>query len=195
MDSEASVHCTAFVNCTQLASGTVQDVAMAAKNWHETNDTQTLLVFDSNTGAAIDLALEGSLQQVEQRYQSPPAIVAIRKPGRPKLGVVGHEVTLLPRHWQWLRSQPGGASVALRKLVDQGRKDNAEVDDVRRARVAITTVCTALVGNIAGFEEAQRALYNNDLRRFNFEIELWPTDIKAFIGQLAPLAFKEIAID
>src|SRR4029079_4156101 len=56
--------------------------------------------------------------------------------GRPRLGVVAREGTLLPRHWEWLGTQPGGASVVLRKLVEEARRANGDADRTRAARDA-----------------------------------------------------------
>jgi hypothetical protein len=114
-----------------------------------------------------------------------------RGPGRPKLGVVGHEVTLLPRHWDWLNSQPGGASVSLRKLVDRARKANQGTDRIRRAQEAVYRFMVAVGGNLAGFEEAARALFAGDSDRFNECIAGWPVDVRDYSLQLAAGAFAE----
>ena len=87
--------------------------------------------------------------------------------GRPKLGVVAREVTLLPRHWDWLNSQSGGASVALRKLVEAARLAGDDKDRTRHAQEAAYRFMTALAGNLPGYEEATRALYAADPARFD----------------------------
>ncbi len=71
--------------------------------------------------------------------------------GRPKLGVVAREVTLLPRHWDWLNAQPGGASVALRKLVEQARRANGDADRARAAREAAYHFMSAMAGDLPAF--------------------------------------------
>lgn len=198
MTIDNELFCTAFNSHSQFISGSVQEVALAIKKSFLSDGPDDILVFNNDNGTIVELELQGSLDDVFARYQVKPLPVLtitepVRKPGRPKLGVVGHEVTLLPRHWEWLRSQPGGASVALRKLVDQGRRDNREVDQTRSSRHAASAFMNVIAGNMEGFEEANRALYANDARRFNFEIELWPEDIKAYINTLATNAFTTIS--
>lgn len=108
-----------------------------------------------------------------------------KRPGRPKLGVVAREVTLLPRHWDWLGTQPGGASVALRKLVEQAIGDNRVRDALRRAQEATYRFITDMAGDEPGYEEALRALFAGDLRRFNEIIEPWPRDVREQAAKLA----------
>jgi hypothetical protein len=142
-----------------------------------------VLTFDAATGAPVDLDLRGSPQEVEARYA--PAPPAPRGRGRPKLGVVAREVTLLPRHWEWLSAQPGGASVALRKLVEEARKGDDGAAEARRARDATYRFMSVMAGDRPGFEEAARALYANDGERFRGLIEPWPADVREQISRLA----------
>jgi uncharacterized protein len=115
----------------------------------------------------------------------PAASSEPRGRGRPKLGVVAREVTLLPRHWEWLNAQPGGASVALRKLVDDARRTSGDRDRERAARDAAYHFMSAMAGNLAHFEEASRALFADDRRRFVEQIASWPTDIREHAVNLA----------
>jgi hypothetical protein len=108
-----------------------------------------------------------------------------RRRGRPKLGVVAREVTLLPRHWEWLNAQPGGASVALRKLVEAARRANGDKDRSRAARDAAYHFMSAMAGNLPQFEEACRALFAGDHRRFTTLIAAWPGDVRDHIIRLA----------
>ena len=114
---------------------------------------------------------------------------APRPPGRPKLGVVGREVTLLPRHWEWLNAQPGGASVALRKLVEQARKANEGKDRVRRSKEVTFRFISAMAGNERGFEEASRALFAGDRARFEEQSRSWPPAVRDCAVNLAEDAF------
>jgi uncharacterized protein len=123
------------------------------------------------------------------------AVDAIRKPGRPKLGVVAREVTLLPRHWDWLAGQPGGASVALRKLVEQARRSNREKDRLRLAQEAAYRFMSTMAGNEPGFEEASRALFLGNLERFAENVERWPVDVKNHAMRLAGRAFDGLIAD
>ncbi|MGB6081560.1 MAG: DUF2239 family protein, partial [Xanthobacteraceae bacterium] len=108
----------------------------------------------------------------------------------PKLGVVAREVTLLPRHWDWLSMQPGGASVALRKLVEEARRRNGDHDRARMARDAAYHFMSTMAGNLPGFEEASRALFASDRHRFAELIASWPPDIR---DHIVKLAFNDIA--
>src|SRR5262245_3846770 len=110
---------------------------------------------------------------------------SVRRPGRPKLGVVAREVTLLPRHWEWLGAQPGGASVALRKLVEEARRANGDADRARAARDAAYRFMSVMAGNLAGFEEASRALFADDRRRFVGLVAGWPDDVRDHVVRLA----------
>ena len=105
--------------------------------------------------------------------------------GRPKLGVVAREITLLPRHWDWLNSQPGGASVALRKLVEEARRGSGDRDRIRSAQEAAYHFMSAIAGNLPGFEEASRALFAYDRRRFGDLIAAWPEDVRDHVIKLA----------
>ena len=152
------------------------------------------LVFDDATARPIDLDLRGSDEAVLERLDDDPVggiKPAPRAPGRPKLGVVAREVTLLPRHWDWLNSQPGGASVVLRRLVDEARHASPVADKVRRARETTYRFMTAMAGNQPCYEEAIRALFAGDCARYHALIESWPFGVKFYAGMLALDAFEE----
>jgi hypothetical protein len=164
--------CTAFCGVRRIASGELHEVtAFAAPG---------VLVFDDETGEVVDL---------DPRDAGIPEPETPRKPGRPKLGVVAHEVTLLPRHWEWLYSQPGGASVALRKLVEQARRVNADKDRVRAAQEAAYRFMSAMAGNEPGYEEALRALFAGKRGGFEEQIAGWPIDVRDHAKKLAAPAF------
>ncbi|RZI91619.1 MAG: DUF2239 family protein, partial [Variovorax sp.] len=110
--------------------------------------------------------------------------------GRPKLGVVAREVTLLPRHWDWLNRQPGGASVALRKLVEDARRVNTDRDTVRAAREATYRFMSAIAGHLPGFEEAARALFANEKERFDALVAPWPDDVPDHLRKLSASAWS-----
>jgi hypothetical protein len=146
--------CTAFKGNTLLASGSRAEVALAIK---KAQDLHTILAFDDETGQVIDFNVRGTDADVAARYTPRPA--EARGPGRPKLGVVSREVTLLPRHWEWLAAQPGGASVVLRRLVDQERRQGSTKQQRRTAQEAAYKFMSAIAGDLPGFEEATRALF------------------------------------
>ncbi|WP_246789906.1 DUF2239 family protein [Bradyrhizobium sp. CCBAU 51765] len=183
---------TAFVGQRRLASGTAGEVALAVKRATQPPD-QPVVIFDDGTGRSIDFDLRGEDREVLARLDKlapPPAQTAEtpaepRGRGRPKLGVVAREVTLLPRHWEWLGAQPGGASVALRKLVDDARRASGAKDRERQARDAAYHFMSTMAGDLPQFEEASRALFADDRRRFTGLIADWPTDIRDHIVKLA----------
>ena len=181
---------TAFVGPKRLASGPLADVALAIKKSTKPAGHQPILIFDDQSGRSVDIDLRGTDEEVLARLPlststAEPAASEPRGRGRPKLGVVAREVTLLPRHWDWLASQPGGASVALRKLVEEARRANGDRDRHRAARDAAYHFMSAMAGNFKGFEEASRALFADDRRRFGELIAAWPDDIRDHVIALA----------
>jgi hypothetical protein len=183
---------TAFEGQRRLMSGPLHAVALAVKR-AEQRDAERIAIFSDATGRAIDLDLRGSDDDIVARLQRPmppdPAApqetATPRGRGRPKLGVVAREVTLLPRHWEWLATQPGGASVSLRKLVEAARRASGDKDRSRAARDAAYHFMSAIAGDLPGFEEASRALFADERRRFASLIAAWPDDIRDHIVRLA----------
>jgi hypothetical protein len=184
---------TAFEGQQLLVSGPLAEVALVVKR-AERQAAGPIAIFNDATGRAIDLDLRGSDEEIVARLPdtaSPAALEETAVPseprgrGRPKLGVVAREVTLLPRHWAWLATQPGGASVALRKLVEAARRANGEKDRSRAARDAAYHVMSALAGNLPDFEDAARALFADDRRQFAALIAAWPGDVRDHIARLA----------
>ncbi|MGO9338633.1 MAG: DUF2239 family protein [Terracidiphilus sp.] len=186
--------CTAFEGPRQIASGYVWQVANQVKAKSSLYNLEPVLIFDDLTGQVIDLDLRGDVEA-----QSPPEPARTdepeRRPGRPKLGVVAREVTLLPRHWDWLATQPGGASVALRKLVEDARRASQGKDRLRLAREAAYVFMKAMAGNEPGFEEATRALFGGNQERFAALVEPWPIDVRNYAKKLAARGFECLAAE
>jgi len=190
------IHCTAFEGDQQIASGSLVAVALAVKEVVGGGGLGAVLVFDDGSSRVIDLDLRGSAEDVAERLTAESCSSAAvekeskpqRGPGRPKLGVVGREVTLLPRHWEWLGSQPGSASVTLRKLVDQARRANAKSDRQRQVRESTYRFMAAMAGDQPGFEEAIRALFADDEKKFHQQTEAWPVDVRDHTRRLASAA-------
>jgi hypothetical protein len=178
---------TAFQGFALISRGAPGSVALAVKHAHEAEPAQTVLVFDDSTGQQIDLDLRGSDEEVRVRYSPCPASgngpAEPRGRGRPKLGVTAREVTLLPRQWEWLNAQPGGASVTLRRLVEEARR--REQENGRSARDAAFAFMAAMAGNLPGFEEASRALFRGNRERFEALVARWPADVAAHALRLA----------
>jgi uncharacterized protein len=185
-------HFTAFEGQRRLAAGALAEVALAVKRAEQQRAADPIVIFSDATGRAIDLDLRGDADAILARLPKPASARAEaeaqsepRGRGRPKLGVVAREVTLLPRHWEWLNGQPGGASVALRKLVEQARRANGDAERHRAARDAAYHFMSAIAGNLPGFEEASRALFADDRRSFTRLIASWPADIRDHVVKLA----------
>jgi hypothetical protein len=187
---------SAFAGPKLLASGPLAEVAIAIKIATGAI-ADPIIIFDNATGKSLDIDLRGSHREIVARLPQPTTIepetdapAEPRGRGRPKLGVVAREITLLPRHWDWLGAQPGGASVALRKLVENARRASGDRDRQRAARDAAYHFMSTMAGDRPGFEEASRALFAGDQRRFTELIANWPVDIR---DHIVILAFRDQA--
>jgi hypothetical protein len=152
----------------------LNDILPGLKDRAEKDPSELVLIFEVETGKQIDLDLRGSLAEVLERYV--PA--SGKGPGRPKLGVTSREVSLLPRHWDWLEEQPSGASAALRRLVEAAIKHEPGKERARRVRAALSRFLSAMAGDRPHYEEATRALFAGEVARFQELIERWPKDIR-----------------
>ncbi len=187
--------CTAFSGDRQIATGALLHVATKVKKHVARKPSDTILVFDDATAEQVELDLRGTTADVTARLKEGAHTTSSTAPeeprgrGRPKLGVVAREVTLLPRHWQWLSAQSGGASVAIRKLVEEARKTYAIKDRARQAREVAYRFMSVVAGNLPGFEEATRALFAGNAERFETLTDSWPRDVRDHARKLAVGAF------
>lgn len=171
---------TAFHGLYRVATGTANDLVELLKD----KPQGEVIVFEDSTGSQIDLDFRDKPPEIASGHGSLwPA--EPRGRGRPRLGVIAKEVTLLPRHWDWLNVQPGGASVALRRLVDEARKTSGDRDRVRAAQEAAYRFMSAIAGNLPGFEEAMRALFAYDQPSFTYQIANWPEGVRDYALKLA----------
>ena len=201
MAGQNSRSCVAFEGDRRIASGSLQEVAPKVKERIDQGEQEPILIFDDATSELVEVDFRGALEDVLKRLEKPAADTAPessntdqsarRGPGRPRLGVVAREVTLLPRHWEWLNSQPGGASVALRKLVEEARRVNGARDKTRNSQEATYRFMSTMAGNLPGFEEAARALFAGARERFNDLTASWPVDIRDHTRKLAEAAFRD----
>ncbi|WFU56217.1 DUF2239 family protein [Bradyrhizobium pachyrhizi] len=183
----------AFEGEHRIGAGDLPEVARAAKQHLDHSKDAAILVFNGRTSALVDIDFRGSVDDVLARLpqpapardEEPAAPTAPRGPGRPKLGVVAREITLLPRHWDWLAQQKGGASVAIRKLIDEARRSSGDKDRTRSAQEATYRFMTTMAGNRPNYEDAIRALFAHDRRRFATLIADWPADIRDHAIRLA----------
>lgn len=197
MQAAPDTRCTAFAGQHRIASGELRHVALVAQRATAAAGAAPVQIFDDRSSEPIEIDLRGTpadllkrlAEASDQAARAPdPAVAeaAPRKgPGRPRLGVIAREVTLLPRHWQWLATQPGGASVALRKLVEEARRTHAGSDRRREAQESAYRFMSAMAGDLPAFEEASRALFAGDASAFEERIAAWPEDVREHLSMLA----------
>src|SRR5471032_306479 len=160
---------SAFSGFDHIASGSLPETYAACRH------VPDALIFDSQTGRVVD---------IDPRF--PPGDETVR-PGRPRLGVVAREITLLPRHWDWLATQAGGASVVLRKLVEEASRNPKA--QLRALQDAAYRFATTIAGNAPVYEEAIRALYAGHREEFAAHIEAWPPDVRRQLEKMTADAF------
>ena len=199
----ARLRCTAFQGQRAIACGELAQILPQLKAAHELDPAghrSRLLVFEDSTSSLIEIDLRASCEDVllSLRQAQPRADAgaggsqgpqAPRAAGRPRLGVVAREVTLLPRHWAWLNRQPGGASVALRKLVEEARRSHDGGDRIRQAQEVTYRFLLAMGGDLPGYEEALRALFAGKREPFEALLASWPGDVRDHALRLAAQAF------
>ena len=179
MEPKANRDYVAFADNKKIASGDIIDVALKVKKYTKDHADSAILVFDEITSSQVELDLRGTDEAIERRLAS--LLEPEEKkcgPGRPKLGVISKEVTLLPQHWEWLALQPGGASVTLRKLIEEAKKKSFSKDQIRQAQDAVYKFMHAVAGDFPNYEDALRALYAADSRQFRKMISDWPKDVQ-----------------
>lgn len=198
MYTQIAETCIAFDGNRLIAEGTVVDVARKVKAHVDRRDDASVLIFDSVTSKIVELDLRGEIDDVLKNVEARLDAAGLRSgggkeehrgPGRPKLGVVSREVTLLPRHWEWLETQPGGASVTLRKLVEEARKSSGPRDRIRAAQESAYRFMNAMAGDLRGYEEALRALYAGDPRHFTEQTAGWPAGIRQHARRLVSFMY------
>lgn len=204
MDIRADRQVIAFAGASRIAEGELSMVAASVKRALDGGEQRPVSILDRITSEHVELDLRGTVDEVVARLEPPQcdgtddtaAELALaaegslpqpqpRGPGRPRLGVVAKEVTLLPRHWEWLAAQQGGASVTLRKLVEQARKQGAAQEAARLAQDRTYKFMINVAGNEPEFEEVSRALYAGDIQRFRELTESWHPDVRDHARELA----------
>lgn len=180
----------AFAGDHVIARGSLVEVALAVHRALQAGEQRTLLVLEAATSQVVDLDLRGSADDVVQRLaataDSANAGTAVRAagPGRPRLGVVSREVSLLPRHWDWLKAQRGGASAALRRLVDDARRQGRGPADRAAMQEAIDRYLRVMAGDRPAYEEAVRAFYANREADLQRHVADWPEDVRSHLDLL-----------
>ena len=192
MEPNESPGFSAFHGQQCIASGELASVVRSAKEVVDHVQHASILIFENATSRQMEIDFRGTPDEVLRRLEPLPGEAlapenAGEEPraGRPKLGVVAREVTLLPRHWEWLATQPASASVTLRKLVEEARRSSAARDRERQAQEATHRFMLVMAGNLPGFEEASRALFRGDAASFQQIVAEWPADIREHLNRMA----------
>jgi uncharacterized protein len=180
MDPYKEATYAAFLGVELMGSGPLNQVLPAMKERFDRDEGAPILIFEDASGRQVDFDLRGSVAEILTRAQPPQRT----GPGRPRLGVVAREISLLPRHWEWLEQQPNGASAAIRRLVDEARKANPEEERIRCSVTAASRFLSAMAGNLPGYEEATRALFARNGTQFEECMRAWPVDIREHAKRL-----------
>jgi hypothetical protein len=174
----------AFQGNHRLGLGTLGEVATLCFESKWEDQRSRISVFEDESGRVVDVDLSGTEAEVQARIagpktgETPPNRPVQRKPGRPKLGVVSREVSLLPRHWAWLSEQRGGASATLRRLVELAKKNESPESIQRRVVDSAHRFLWDIAGDQPHFEEVSRALYAAKLDEVTALSAGWPEGIR-----------------
>lgn len=184
---------TAFEGTSRFFHGSFQDVVLKIKERLGRAENSPMLIFSDETGKTMDFNFQGSTRDVLKRLETYVSLQQSQPsfgPGRPRLGVISREISLLPRHWEWLANQPGGASATIRHLVEEARKRSSSRPGIRQLQERAYRVMSVLAGDMQNYQEALRALYRADRKKFLLHIEEWPADVRSYVIELAQPVFK-----
>ena len=183
---------SAFENEKLLIQGPLNLVVLKVKKRIDKIKDSMIIIFSDSTGKSMDFNFQGNEEDILKRlevYKAEPQPTEPSGPGRPKLGVVSREISLLPRHWEWLATQPEGASATLRKLVEEAKKKSSQINEIKQAQERTYKFMSVIAGNFKGYEEVLRALYRKDKKMFLTLISEWPEDIKKHALELSKPVF------
>ncbi|MDO9181477.1 MAG: DUF2239 family protein [Bacteriovorax sp.] len=186
---------TAFDGNKLLFQGPLSDIVLKIKKRLGKAENSSILIFSDSTGKTMDFNFQGNERDVQRRlevYVTEEVPKDNSGPGRPKLGVISREVSLLPRHWEWLATQSGGASSTLRTLVEEAKKKLTNGNQIKQAQERTYKFISAIAGDFEGYEEALRALYKRDENNFLIQIQGWPNDVKNHAIEMATPAFDKV---
>ncbi len=185
---------TAFDGNKLIFQGSLTDVVLKIKKRLGKEGNSSILIFSNSTGNVVDFNFHGHERDVQRRLEvfvSEEAQAIPTGPGRPKLGVISREVSLLPRHWEWLATQTGGSSATLRCLVEEARKKSENGNQIKQAQERTYKFMLAIAGDFEGYEEVLRALYKKDEITFLAKIENWPKDIQVHLKDISEPVFED----
>lgn len=191
MESNINCNCTVFSGTKIIATGQLKEIISKVKDYLKRNNIEPLLIFDDMTSEQLEIDFSKTKDEILKKFEKIEIIDEEKSPsvGRPKLGVVSREISLLPRHWEWLSKQPKGASATLRILVEEAKKQNQPQEKVRQSQDATYKFMNSIAGNLPNYEEALRALYSRDKKSFQNQISSWPKDIVIHIKKLSKNIF------
>ena len=186
---------TAFDGTKLLLQDSLAEVVLKIKKKIGKAANSSVMIFSDATGKMMDFDFHGAEKDVLKRLETfvPEALPKDSSgPGRPKLGVISREISLLPRHWEWLATQSGGASATLRQLVEEAKRKSATSGiSIKQAQERTYKFMSVMAGDLNGYEEALRALYKKDQEKFLAQIGEWPRDVRDHINKLAQSVFGE----
>ena len=165
-----------------IVMGELPVVLKEIKLFLDQGGCEPVLIFDHTDGRQWDFNFQGTLEEVLSRAIVPEDDNCNKPgPGRPRLGIVSREVTLLPRHWDWLEQQPGKASGTLRRLVEDAMKHPSDDFIIRQKQEALGRIISSVGGNLIGFEDFLRILHRKEWNKVEEVIKEWPLGIKKII--------------
>lgn len=181
---------TGFAGYRLVGKGDLLKVLRMCKRKFDDGCRERIVIYDDMSGETYDFELNGTVEEVERRLKEHPMLKSRieeegpKVQGRPKLGVVSREITLLPRHWEWIGEQSGGASAVIRRLIDAERKRGRSGQDYKKQQAATHRFMWDIAGNFDNFEEASRLLYRGDYKGLEEIIVTWPEDIFKHLATL-----------
>lgn len=198
MNTSITQQASAFIGTKILKTGPLIEVVLAMKEEVAKDKFAHILCFLDETGAMVDFDLSGTNEQViakllanntqETKEEQKAETTNAPKSGRPKLGVTAKEVTLLPRHWEWLAAQRGGASATLRRLVELAAKDSISIETRKSAQNATYRFLQNIAGDFENYEEVLRAIFADDFEKMRKLMQNWPQDIQNYAQKLFALS-------
>ena len=194
MKADNSNSYTAFDGSVLLFRGGLKEVVLNIKEHLGRSENSSVLIFSDLTGKTMDFSFHGSKQDILKRLEKYTFTEEPKEPsgpGRPKLGVVSREISLLPRHWEWLATQSGGASATIRLLVEEARKKSSNISSIKQMQERAYQIMSVLAGDLQGYEEALRALYKKDSKVFFTHVKRWPIDIQKYLNEITKPVFEE----
>lgn len=185
---------TAFDNTSIIAHGSLRDVILKTKKILGKSENSSFLIFSDSTGKTIDFNFQGTEKEILKRLEifvsNSDEKIELARPGRPKLGVISREISLLPRHWEWLATQSSGASSSIRNLIEDAIKKSTSKVSLKQQQEKVYRVMTTLAGDLDGYEEAIRSLYKRDRESFIKFTKGWSKDLRSYLEKLTNDVFE-----